>query len=163
MSAPGELGLYFFTDKMGGRLLVEVRRGPKNDGNGPLFAETFRRDNDGAYFYCDVDLLKGGEWQGPLELDYQHKPLDAMAREIFDACVANGTLPRIPFLIAALCLTLSIDAEAREPRSHSARATFQCLYQGPSTGRPRGACPGYIIDHVTPLCAGRADDPLNMQ
>ena len=61
MSAPDEPGLYFFTDKMGRRLLVEVRRGPKNDGNGPLFAETFRRDNDGAYFYCNVGLVMGGE------------------------------------------------------------------------------------------------------
>ena len=161
MSAPGEPGLYFFTDTMSRRILVEVRREPKNDGNGPLFAEAFRRDDDGAYFYCYVDMLVGGEWQGPLELDYQHKPVDAMAREIFDASVANGTVPRIPFLIAALCLMVSIDAEAREPRSHSAKTTFQRLYHCPSTSRPRGACPGYIIDHVTPLCAGSADDPLN--
>ena len=55
MSAPGEPGLYFFTDTMSRRILVEVRREPKNDGNGPLFAEAFRRDDDGAYFYCYVD------------------------------------------------------------------------------------------------------------
>ena len=24
-------------------------------------------------------------------------------------------------------------------------------------------CPGYIIDHVTPLCAGGSDKPTNMQ
>ena len=33
----------------------------------------------------------------------------------------------------------------------------------PVTGKPRGACPGYVIDHVIPLCAGGANDPLNMQ
>ena len=69
-----------------------------------------------------------------------------------------------PFLTAALCLLLSsFDADARQPRSHSAKATFQRLYHCPSTGKARGPCPGYVIDHVTPLCAGGADDPLNMQ
>ena len=33
----------------------------------------------------------------------------------------------------------------------------------PATGSRKNACPGYIIDHVTPLCAGGADHPLNMQ
>jgi hypothetical protein len=33
----------------------------------------------------------------------------------------------------------------------------------PSTGKTRGACPGYVVDHVTPLCAGGADRPSNMQ
>jgi hypothetical protein len=57
----------------------------------------------------------------------------------------------------------SVDADARQPRSHKATATFQRLYHCPSTGKPRGPFPGYVIDHVTPLCAGGADDPLNMQ
>ena len=26
-----------------------------------------------------------------------------------------------------------------------------------------GACPGYVVDHVKPLCAGGADAPANMQ
>lgn len=64
----------------------------------------------------------------------------------------------------ALALALSsADVDARQPRSHSAKATFQRLYHCPSTDKPRGPCPGYIIDHVIPLCAGGADDPLNMQ
>lgn len=33
----------------------------------------------------------------------------------------------------------------------------------PATGRTRGACPGYHVDHITPLCAGGADRPENMQ
>jgi hypothetical protein len=24
------------------------------------------------------------------------------------------------------------------------------------------ACPGYVVDHIMPLCAGGADDPANM-
>jgi hypothetical protein len=45
----------------------------------------------------------------------------------------------------------------------SARAAFQRIYHRPSTDKPRGACPGCVVDHVIPLCAGGADDPLNMQ
>lgn len=43
------------------------------------------------------------------------------------------------------------------------KATFERLYHCPRTGKIRGACPGYIIDHVVPLCAGGAYDPLNTQ
>lgn len=63
--------------------------------------------------------------------------------------------------LAALALFASDAAPA--PRSHSAKAAFQRLYHCPATDKPRGPCPGYIIDHVVPLCAGGADDPLNMQ
>jgi hypothetical protein len=28
---------------------------------------------------------------------------------------------------------------------------------------PRGACPGYVIDHINPLECGGADAPFNMQ
>lgn len=31
------------------------------------------------------------------------------------------------------------------------------------TGQARGACPGWQIDHITPLCSGGADRPVNMQ
>jgi hypothetical protein len=33
----------------------------------------------------------------------------------------------------------------------------------PSTGKTKGRCPGYVVDHVKPLCAGGADRPSNMQ
>ena len=33
----------------------------------------------------------------------------------------------------------------------------------PVTGQTRGACPGYVVDHIVPLCAGGDDDPSNMQ
>lgn len=54
-------------------------------------------------------------------------------------------------------------AEAKIHRSSSAKAEFKRMQPCPSTGQPRGACPGYIIDHVTPLCAGGPDEPGNMQ
>jgi hypothetical protein len=33
----------------------------------------------------------------------------------------------------------------------------------PGTGPSRGACLGYVIDHIVPLCTGGADHPSNMQ
>ena len=37
------------------------------------------------------------------------------------------------------------------------------LHRCPATSKPRGSCPGYIIDHVIPLCAGGPDSSVNMQ
>lgn len=31
------------------------------------------------------------------------------------------------------------------------------------TGATRGPCPGWVVDHITPLCAGGPDRPDNMQ
>lgn len=70
----------------------------------------------------------------------------------------------IRILAAALLVALvAQDADAKIPRSSSAKAEFKRLQPCPSTGRPCGACPGYIIDHVVPLCAGGPDAPGNMQ
>lgn len=55
------------------------------------------------------------------------------------------------------------DADARLPRSTAAKAAFKRAHPCPATGPPRGACPGFVIDHVVPLCAGGADRPENMQ
>lgn len=49
------------------------------------------------------------------------------------------------------------------PRSKGARAEFQRLQPCPATGKPRGACPGYEVDHITPLKCQGADAPHNMQ
>jgi hypothetical protein len=47
-------------------------------------------------------------------------------------------------------------------RSQTARLDFMAQNPCPSGGT-RYKCPGYIIDHVTPLACGGADDPTNMQ
>jgi len=62
--------------------------------------------------------------------------------------------------IALLMLLATADAA---PRSRPATAEFQRSTPCPSTAAPRGSCPGYVIDHITPLCAGGADAPSNMQ
>jgi hypothetical protein len=48
-------------------------------------------------------------------------------------------------------------------RSSASRREFQHLQPCPSTGRPAGACPGYVVDHIIPLKRGGIDAPSNMQ
>jgi hypothetical protein len=43
---------------------------------------------------------------------------------------------------------------ATTPRSSASRREFQHLQPCPSTGRPAGACPGYVVDHIIPLKRG---------
>ena len=61
-----------------------------------------------------------------------------------------------------LCF-LAFTTAIAEPRSHSTRSEFQRQHPCPATGEPRGPCPGYVVDHVQPLCAGGPDAPENMQ
>lgn len=72
----------------------------------------------------------------------------------------NGSMQR-PLVAAILIGIVSISVA--QPRSHSARAEFQRQQPCPATGERRGRCPGYVIDHVNPLCAGGPDHPSNMQ
>jgi hypothetical protein len=57
---------------------------------------------------------------------------------------------------------------ARDSHGHIARSTkakdeFKKAQPCPSTRATSGACPGYVIDHITPLRRGGADAPVNMQ
>lgn len=49
------------------------------------------------------------------------------------------------------------------PRASATRAEFVRANPCPSTGRARGACPGWEVDHRQPLCAGGADAVANLQ
>lgn len=64
------------------------------------------------------------------------------------------------FLITIL--TFSI-ANAESNRSYKAKKAFRLENPCPSTGRYKGSCPGYIIDHIKPLACNGADHPSNMQ
>lgn len=59
--------------------------------------------------------------------------------------------------------TVQRDGHGRIKRSEAAKGAFKRQHPCPSTGKSRGACPGYVIDHVKPLANGGADDPSNMQ
>ena len=67
------------------------------------------------------------------------------------------------FALIILGLMVATTADARIPRSAKAKAEFKAMHPCPETGQIKGACPGWVIDHIKPLCAGGADDPANMQ
>lgn len=55
------------------------------------------------------------------------------------------------------------DSHGHIARSAKAKDEFKKSHPCPSTGKASGACPGYVIDHVTPLKRRGADAPNNMQ
>jgi hypothetical protein len=67
------------------------------------------------------------------------------------------------FAAAILIAAAPVSAIAREHRSAAARDEFKREHPCPATGQRRGSCPGYVIDHVIPLCAGGPDRPSNMR
>lgn len=64
--------------------------------------------------------------------------------------------------VALVCLFAYGVCEAREPAQ---RAEFVRDNPCPVTGsaKPHHSCPGWVVDHIIPLCAGGADTPGNMQ
>lgn len=64
------------------------------------------------------------------------------------------------FIASGLIATL---AHATEHRSREVTREFQYLHPCPSTGKPYGACPGFVKDHINPLCNGGPDAVSNMQ
>lgn len=55
------------------------------------------------------------------------------------------------------------DSHGKIARSEKSKDEFKKQHPCPSTGKTHGSCPGYVIDHVTPLKRGGADAPSNMQ
>jgi hypothetical protein len=68
-----------------------------------------------------------------------------------------------PAAVALLAVALALPAAARIERSRAEVRAFRADHACPSTMRHRGACPGFHVDHIVPLCAGGADKPENMQ
>jgi len=83
-------------------------------------------------------------------------------------------MAQVAAAIAAFAALLAITATARDggvaeegaskpARSAAAMREFRRLHPCPATGEVRGSCPGWVVDHVRPLCAGGPDTPPNMQ
>lgn len=64
-------------------------------------------------------------------------------------------------LVAILGLTAAVGYAGERDRHQ--RSAFVKIHPCPATGKPRGPCPGYVVDHIKPLCAGGRDHPSNMQ
>jgi len=58
---------------------------------------------------------------------------------------------------------LALSVIAKTHRDHSVTREFQRTHPCPSTGKTSGRCPGYVKDHIKPLCAGGPDRVSNMQ
>ena len=71
-------------------------------------------------------------------------------------------IARASAALATLIVALAVSAAPPE-RSRTEVATFKRENPCPVTGKSRGACEGWQVDHVVPLCAGGADKPANMQ
>ena len=63
-------------------------------------------------------------------------------------------------LVLALAAQLALATTHRDPAQ---RRDFMHQHPCPNTGKTKGRCPGYVVDHIKPLCAGGADHPSNMQ
>lgn len=66
-------------------------------------------------------------------------------------------------MLAALLLCLCAASAHALPRDKTERARFMRQNPCPATGAMRGACPGWQVDHKTPLMLGGTDQPENMQ
>ena len=65
--------------------------------------------------------------------------------------------------LAALLVLAQAQALAKTHRDPHQRAAFMKQHPCPSTGKSRGSCPGYVIDHRHALKHGGKDEPSNMQ
>ncbi len=66
----------------------------------------------------------------------------------------------VSILVLVFAASLAFAKTNRDPAQ---RRAFTQQHPCPSTGKSKGRCPGYVVDHVKPLCAGGADHPSNMQ
>jgi hypothetical protein len=69
---------------------------------------------------------------------------------------------RATWCIALAAALIATDASAL-PRDKAQRAEFQRHNPCPATGKTKGPCPGYEVDHIRALMNGGADKPSNMQ
>lgn len=76
------------------------------------------------------------------------------ARNIFNSV-------HIKFIIL-VCLFISFQIEAKQQRSYHSIKQFKLDNPCPATGRYKGSCPGYVIDHKIPIACGGIDTPKNM-
>lgn len=66
-------------------------------------------------------------------------------------------------IILLMMLLLSFSAFAEYHRSQKAKNIFKQYHPCPATGKSKGSCPGWIIDHRIGLCVGGLDSHENMR
>lgn len=74
--------------------------------------------------------------------------------------LSNRALRALMFLLATSIA--SGTGEAKSVRDPEVRRAFMKLHPCPSTGKTKGACPGWQVDHIIPLCFYGVDATWNM-
>lgn len=68
----------------------------------------------------------------------------------------------LPFSAFATCVPVRT-GDGKIKRSSYQALKFRKTHACPATGTVDKSCPGFIIDHIVPLCACGPDLPSNMQ
>jgi 5-methylcytosine-specific restriction endonuclease McrA len=95
--------------------------------------------------------------------DHSHSHRYARSRTSIFPRAERVYIPVEPLPLSVRCGYRLRDWRGRYIRCSAARAAFEQDHPCPSTGQARGACPGYVVDHIIPLKRGGADLPANMQ
>lgn len=75
--------------------------------------------------------------------------------------LSNRALWALMFLLATSIA--SGTGEAKSVRDPEVRRAFMKLHPCPSTGKTKGACPGWQVDHIIALVCGGRDSVDNLQ
>lgn len=65
-------------------------------------------------------------------------------------------------LVLIALLASASQVATADTRKASTVREFHKLNACPATGKVQSTCPGYVIDHIIPLCAGGPDEVANM-
>jgi hypothetical protein len=69
----------------------------------------------------------------------------------------------LALILSTAVLSFPLSSASKTARSAAEVLAFKRHNPCPATGERHGACPGYQVDHVMPLCAGGAEKIENMQ
>lgn len=95
---------------------------------------------------------------------YQGKPCQTSHVQKVIAQAAPAPKPNpLPVLSNVSSSVIERDAHGKIKRSEKAKDDFKKANPCPANGKNAGSCPGYVIDHITALACGGADNPENMQ
>lgn len=70
---------------------------------------------------------------------------------------------RISKKIIFIFILVPLLAYSESNCSEKPKAYFKYHNPCPATGKTKGSCPGYVIDHIKPLACGGLDHQSNMQ
>lgn len=81
-----------------------------------------------------------------------------------DRCAPSRETIKLNWLIIISCaLLIACSQPTKQTRHPSVRAEFLREHPALSMVNDVGPCPGYVVDHIKPLCVGDDDSVDNMQ